>query len=253
MILRKFKNENQIFSTKYNKWNTVARDFIFDNLIYKNVSLLKEDTLIPKLNHKISYSILEKIKKNRKKTSSFIVKSSTHKIVFTRKLSGFVQILNFIPKIYDENHVLRNPSELKDLKFDSQEQAQTFLSVLNSSLFYWYLTVWSDCRNLNQRELQNFNFDFSTASKNVISELSVLSYNLMTDINEKSVMQLMSFKKIGNLEIQCIYPKYSKSIIDEIDKVLANHYGFTEEELDFIINYDIKYRMGKELGNGDEE
>jgi hypothetical protein len=28
---------------------------------------------------------------------------------------------------------------------------------------------------------------------------------------------------------------------------LASQYGFTEEELDFIINYDIKYRMGKEL------
>ena len=38
-------------------------------------------------------------------------------------------------------------------------------------------------------------------------------------------------------------------IIDETDKVLAAHYGFTEEELDFIINYDIKYRMGEELGN----
>ena len=25
---------------------------------------------------------------------------------------------------------------------------------------------------------------------------------------------------------------------------LAEHYGFTDEELDFIINYDIKYRMG---------
>ena len=33
-------------------------------------------------------------------------------------------------------------------------------------------------------------------------------------------------------------------IIDEIDRVLAQHYGFTDEELDFIINYDIKYRMG---------
>ena len=44
------------------------------------------------------------------------------------------------------------------------------------------------------------------------------------------------------------YVKLSKSIIDEIDKVLAEHYGFTEEELDFIINYDIKYRMGDELG-----
>ena len=27
---------------------------------------------------------------------------------------------------------------------------------------------------------------------------------------------------------------------------LAKHYGFTDEELDFIINYDIKYRMGRE-------
>ena len=44
----------------------------------------------------------------------------------------------------------------------------------------------------------------------------------------------------------------SKVVADEIDKVLAKHYGFTEEELDFIINYDIKYRMGDELG-GEEE
>ena len=36
----------------------------------------------------------------------------------------------------------------------------------------------------------------------------------------------------------------SKGIIDEIDRVLAGHFGFTTEELDFIINYDIKYRMG---------
>ncbi|MDO8367215.1 MAG: hypothetical protein Q7T20_10485 [Saprospiraceae bacterium] len=38
---------------------------------------------------------------------------------------------------------------------------------------------------------------------------------------------------------------------DAIDTVLAAHYGFTEEELDFIINYDIKYRMGR--GSGEEE
>ena len=29
----------------------------------------------------------------------------------------------------------------------------------------------------------------------------------------------------------------------------SQHYGFTEEELDFIINYDIKYRMGDELND----
>ncbi len=38
----------------------------------------------------------------------------------------------------------------------------------------------------------------------------------------------------------------SEPILDEIDRVLAAHYGFTAEELDFIINYDIKYRMGRD-------
>ena len=44
----------------------------------------------------------------------------------------------------------------------------------------------------------------------------------------------------------------SKPIIDVIDCVLARHYGFAEEELDFIINYDIKYRMGRDTQDDDE-
>ena len=48
--------------------------------------------------------------------------------------------------------------------------------------------------------------------------------------------------------------------IDEIDRVLTAHYGFTGEELDFIpstvlragINYDIKYRMGRDADADDE-
>ena len=42
----------------------------------------------------------------------------------------------------------------------------------------------------------------------------------------------------------------SKPILDEIDTALAKHYGFSEEELDFIVNYDIKYRLGR---GGEEE
>jgi hypothetical protein len=58
--------------------------------------------------------------------------------------------------------------------------------------------------------------------------------------------------RTGWIEYDEFYPRLSKPIIDEIDKVLARHYGFSDEELDFIINYDIKYRMGKELENTDD-
>ncbi len=40
----------------------------------------------------------------------------------------------------------------------------------------------------------------------------------------------------------------SDSILDEIDRMLAAHHRFTAGELDFIINYDIKCRMGREEG-----
>jgi len=42
----------------------------------------------------------------------------------------------------------------------------------------------------------------------------------------------------------------SKPIVDKIDLELAMFFGLTDEETDFIINYDIKYRMG---GSDDEE
>ena len=66
-------------------------------------------------------------------------------------------------------------------------------------------------------------------------------------------MKNKTSSKTGNIQYQEFYPRLSKPIIDDIDKLLAKHYGFTEEELDFIINYDIKYRMGNELNDEEEE
>jgi hypothetical protein len=53
------------------------------------------------------------------------------------------------------------------------------------------------------------------------------------------------------LTVQCIIPKASKPIIDKIDEALAEHYGFSPIERDFLINYDIKYRMGQNGGEAD--
>jgi len=80
-----------------------------------------------------------------------------------------------------------------------------------------------------------------------------LSEKLLLDLQTNSFFQDAYYKQYGQLKMQVFQPRLSKPIIDEIDTVLAEHYGFTEEELDFIINYDIKYRMGKELEGGEEE
>ena len=65
-------------------------------------------------------------------------------------------------------------------------------------------------------------------------------------MNAKSKRRVYHYKTSGRVEYDEFYLKESKPIIDKIDRVLAQHYGFTGEELDFIINYDNKYRMGRE-------
>ena len=84
-----------------------------------------------------------------------------------------------------------------------------------------------------------------------MSELTNLAKELMKDYKKNSVMKEKTSSLTGQIQYQEFYPRLSKPIIDEIDELLAKHYGFTEEELDFIINYDIKYRMGDELNAGE--
>ena len=38
----------------------------------------------------------------------------------------------------------------------------------------------------------------------------------------------------------------NRDTLSDIDTLLADRFSFTDEELDFIINYDIKYRMGRD-------
>ena len=94
-----------------------------------------------------------------------------------------------------------------------------------------------------------FNFRFNYFSSSQIDRLSNIGVDLVDDLHNKSEESIVHSKTRGTVITNLFKISKSKPIIDEIDKVLAKHYGFTDEELDFIINYDIKYRMGKELSN----
>ena len=236
-----------LFTTKYNKWQAVERPNLFHSLKYLETTDLRNQ-FIAKLYSELETSILKKVLSQTKNIEFYTHRSGQHQIYYTRKLSGFVQILDFIPTIYDANGNKREPSELKVVRFETGDARDVFLALLNSNLFYWFLTIHSDCRNLNKREVYSVHFDLENASTQIVKQLQGLVEDLMRDFHRHSKMVDMIYKKLGKMAIQCIYPKFSKSIIDEIDQILAQHYGFTDEELDFIINYDIKYRMG--LGSG---
>lgn len=64
-------------------------------------------------------------------------------------------------------------------------------------------------------------------------------------LQDDSVFQEANYKKYGLLRMQVFSPRKTKSIVDSIDTELAKYYKFSEYELDNIIAYDIKFRMGE--------
>ncbi len=242
------------YTTKYYRWVSEERENLFSYLSYQNVG---QDYFtisgFPKVSSSIEKSILKRLLNQTKSVSNFVVRTSSHTVRYTRKLQYFIQFFEKAPTIYDRNRNILEPSELKDITVGSELEKTTLISVLNSSLFFWFFISFSDCRNVNTREILKFPIEISKINDELSKQLSKLSKKLLTDLENNSVFLPRNDKRAGQLEIQSFQPRASKPIIDEIDAVLAKHYGFTDEELDFIINYDIKYRMGKELETEDEE
>jgi len=120
--------------------------------------------------------------------------------------------------------------------------ADYLMAALNSNLFWWYYSTNFDMFNLTEANV--FEFKINYDDKYNVGKYSL---ELEDDMDRNKSISIVNKSDGGTNQSFAYQKKLSKPIIDNIDKLLKSHYGFTEEELDFIINYDIKYRMGDEL------
>jgi len=200
----------------------------------------------------LEVEILDKLWSKKTTLASWSRDTGKFRVFYTRKVNAFLNVLDFVPKIYDGNGKRRDPSEQKTLEFDTKPLADAALCALNSTLFRWFLSTFSDCRNLNRREVLSIPVELSQVVEQAGARVAKLARLLSESLQQNSETREMRFKD-DVLKVQCIIPRHSKPILDEIDTVLAGHYGFTAEELDFILNYDIKYRLGREAESEEEE
>lgn len=238
-------------TTTFIKWKADERPILFEKLFYNKVFVKPKKYVIPKIGFDIENNILNKIKISNKSLVHDLLKESPHKIFYRIGGGRYWKVFtDFRPKF-----ILNGEESISSrenyLYAKSEIEKKAIISILSSSLFYWYFILTTNCRDLNPSDLKEFPIFISDLDLINLRFLSNLCDDLMIDYKDNSLSKEKISGKTGNITYQEFYPRLSKNIIDEIDKVLAKHYGFTEEELDFIINYDIKYRMGSEL-NGEE-
>ena len=224
---------------------------LFNVLTYAPSGQASFGHTLPKLCSDIEAGIIQKLFAQARILATQYSRNGRHSAYYSRKIGYFLQVLDFEPTVLDSKGKRRPPSEFKELLFPSQEQADAVVCCLNSSLFYWFLTV-LDCRHVNKREIDNFPLDLAKLLGDQIGRpLLELGPKLMEDLRLNSEVRKMKFKHDA-LTVQCIIPKRSRPLIDQIDALLGTHYGFSPEELEFVLNYDIKYRMGDELEDAED-
>jgi len=234
------------FSTRYNKWNATERLELFDRLMLTPSRCQVITHSLPKLCVQQEARILRQLANQRSSLAEFYSRYGAHCIFYSRKVGYFLQVLDFEPMVLDGHGQRRPPSEFKTIRFACETHAKLALCCLNSNLFYWFITVFSDCRHVNKREVDAFPVNLDALASSVEGRrLMGLGDRLMRDLSDNSETRVMKFKH-DTLTVQCIIPKLSKPIIDDIDRALGTYYGLPPDELDFIVNYDAKYRLGIE-------
>jgi len=243
IYLRRKSGQRAIYCTKYHRWNEETRGMLFSQLQYTTADDLAFENSLPKVGHKIEREIWHRI--HAQKLLAEYLRGQA-KLYFHNTPRYWIRAMTFVPYFWNERGGEQISSHIKSLNLATKTDASVTVAVLNSSLFYWWFIVLSNCRDLVMREIESFPLGLDRMSAKTKNRLEELVVELMKDYKKHAVRKETEYQTTGQVIYDEFYPRYSKPIIDEIDRMLAQHYGFTDEELDFIINYDIKYRMGRE-------
>ncbi len=227
--------EKSMFSTAIRRWNNDHRKTLFNLLSYAPSF---NDGSIWRTSSNIETSLYAKFKSHN--PSAYQLKKSGGALHY--RTAGVRYWIIFLNNGFGTESLSN-----KVAFFENDKVARFYMAAFNSNLFWWYYALNFDMFNLKDYMIFNFKLNYTpnTAIESIASILEA-------DMENNKVHQDINSKTRGQVTTSYYQKKQSKPIIDTIDKTLACLYGFTDEELDFIINYDIKYRMGDELNNSEE-
>jgi methylase of polypeptide subunit release factors len=237
ILLQKVGQQSEeIDTTRYLMWDSEARPELFSKIEYVRTHDNRLAGSIPKLGASEAASILEKLRAHKKEIGGCFTRNSNNIVYYRRGGLYWKVFVDFVT----------GSSEEKIIHLLPEIDKYAIIAALSSDLWWWYFTITSDCRHLGNRDIETFPFDPREMTSHQQKSLSDLGKQYVKDLKRNAVDAVRVYKGKKSVDCLSFRVNQSKSILDEIDRVLARHYSFTAEELDFILNYDIKYRLGRD-------
>jgi len=230
-LLQKSQESGANYTTGYRRWSSGAtgdRPHLFTTLTYtRNPAFAEHANPYPKLGSLLETQLLARMLSHRRKLRHFT--DPMGEAIYYH--SGGRYWRKALPtKLSSHYKPVSVPAPLVPVTF----------ALLNSQLFCWYWIVNSNCMDVVSREVLDLPvFPLHQADS---AEFGDLMGRLLAAYYASNSTRVRRGEQISGEEINFDVAQ-AKPIIDELDTLLAFHYGFSDEELDFVLSYDIKYRV----------
>ena len=224
-----------LYSTKMHRRGTeFDLQKLIDNLQFVDVKGLTLYGRIPKISSEIEKTILKKLFKQIKLGS--IIKTSGSPITYRFAGGRYFKVVT---------NYSNNSSAERTIYFSNSKIANAVGCILSSNLSFWFYQIFSDNLNWKTYEIENFTIPQLTFEN--IDFLDKLYNRYLADIEANANTRITSEESTYNVDSFKEYKIVrSKRIIDEIDDYICPLYGLTQEETDFIKNYELEFRLAGE-------
>ena len=228
LISQKGNEKHKIFTSNYKHWYKYEREKLLNGREVIECIPCSEQ-FIPKIGNIVENNIFNKVYTcSDNNIYDFQNSNASKKIFLNMRACFWIKAFSFNP----------GSKEYKEFCYDD-DKFYFIECLLNSSLFWLYWTMMSDCWHITKKELKSF----------YVPE-NIIETKKFKELAEKLEEKLEKTKKyVGTKQVDYEYKhKCCKDIIDKIDNELAIVYNLSNKELNYIKSFAINYRVG---GNND--
>lgn len=210
-----------VYSSSYTYWYQQDRDTFLNACQIYPVKV--SDQFIPKIGKPIECEIFENIIQQDGQSILDIMQAGGDKSVYLNMRGCFwMKAFTFNP----------GSAEYNELRCSSDMQPY-LTCILNSSIFFLFWTIVSDCWHITNKELSLFKIPKIDSTQRFLS----LATALQNKLEETK-------KYIGSKQVEYEYKhRDCKKEIDDIDEALQQIFNLTDTQIEYIKNYKLNYRM----------
>ncbi len=232
------------YVTSIQRWYTSERSTLLERIVYTQVRHRHREGVFPKLGSRLQEDIVQKMITIADTNMLSLLVSpvkTEYALYYQEATNTWMKATRHTP-YYKKNGMVTRPRHGRFLYFKDERRASVVCALMNSSLFYLWFATYSDGFHLSHALVQSFPVPDKMCTDEQLLELA---RRLEEDIQKHAVYSTRNTRTGDRIEIEEYRMVCSKPLVDEIDRVLAKHYDFTSAEVDLILYYDNKYRMGR--------